>query len=321
MRGLALLLFLPSVARAADLPARLSVEQGPGAEECAGREQLEARVEGILHRPLAAGSAEVGLSIDVRFERATGGAFVARVSASGPKPGQRVLRDSSPTCDALGEAVAVTLALLLDSAQSEAAKADPAEQPPAPKKVEAPAPEPPAPEAAASAREPSAWSLRASLVAGGGYGLAGTGTLLGSGHLGARYGKWTFDLGASSSWPTSHDFEAGGVSTSLLFGSLRGCYLHGHSFALGPCLQLGLGRLRGDGSGYEQAQTISLPWLAVGMGLAAEAPLSSRLYVSLGATLWVPSERHTFSVQNAGIAWESKRVAGVVTAGLGLALF
>jgi hypothetical protein len=90
---------------------------------------------------------------------------------------------------------------------------------------------------------------------------------------------------------------------------------------LGPCLQLGLGRLRGDGSGYEQAQATSLPWLAVGMGLAAEAPLSSRLYVSWGATLWVPSERYTFSVQNAGIAWESERVAGVVTAGLGLVIF
>ena len=70
-----------------------------------------------------------------------------------------------------------------------------------------------------------------------------------------------------------------------------------------------------------ETQTTSLPWTAGGLGLGAEAPLGQRLFVSLAATLWVPTRRQTFSVENAGIAWESKPVAAIVGAGLGVALF
>jgi hypothetical protein len=92
------------------------------------------------------------------------------------------------------------------------------------------------------------------------------------------------------------------VRTSLLFASLRGCYLRGLDVVLGPCAQLAVGRLKGEGSGYSEGLTTSLPWLAVGLGLATEARLGSRLFVTLEATLWVPTQRQTFSVQNAGIA-------------------
>jgi hypothetical protein len=54
--------------------------------------------------------------------------------------------------------------------------------------------------------------------------------------------------------------------------------------------------------------------------LTAEAPLSPRIYGGLGATLWVPLRRQTFSVENGGIAWESKPVAGVLTGTLGFEL-
>jgi hypothetical protein len=57
------------------------------------------------------------------------------------------------------------------------------------------------------------------------------------------------------------------------------------------------------------------------LGLAAQTPLGSRLFAAFGATLWVPTRRQTFSVQNSGIAWESKPLAGVVSAGLGARLF
>lgn len=323
MRGLTLLLFLPGAAQARELSAQLSVEHAVGAEQCAGREQLERRVEGILRRPLRAGADAGSLSIEVAFERALGGAFVARVSASGPKPGQRVLRDSSPTCDALSEAVAVAIALLLDSAQAEVSELPPAPKPaPAPEPATSPTPETaPALSDASSRHESESWWLRASLEAGGGYGLGGNGTLLGLGRVGARYGHWALDLGAAANLATAHDFDGGAVRTSLLFGSLRGCYLRGRALSLGPCAQLGVGRLRGEGSGYSEGLTTSLPWLAVGLGLAAEAQLSSRLFVALEATLWVPTQRQTFSVQNAGIAWESKPVAGVLAAGLGVTLF
>jgi hypothetical protein len=321
VRGSALLLFLPAVAQARDLSATLSVEQAAGAEQCAGREQLERRVEGILRRRLQTAAAVAELTIEVAFERAPAGAFVARVAASGPKPGQRVLRDSSPSCDALSEAVAVTIALLLDSAQSEANEAAP------PPPSTAPTVAPPSSEAESAPSKPAqrsesaSWSARASLEAGGGYGLGGSTTLLSLGRVGARYGFWALDLGAAATVPTARDFDAGSVRTSLLFGSLRGCYLRGLDVVLGPCAQLAVGRLKGEGSGYSEGLTTSLPWLAVGLGLATEARLGSRLFVTLEATLWVPTQRQTFSVQNAGIAWESKPIAGVLAAGLGVTLF
>jgi hypothetical protein len=64
-----------------------------------------------------------------------------------------------------------------------------------------------------------------------------------------------------------------------------------------------------------------LPWTAGGLGLAAETHVSRGLFWSFGATLWVPTRRQTFSVQNAGIAWESKPLAGTLSAGLGAELF
>jgi hypothetical protein len=314
---LALLLMLPGLARAHELPASLSVEHAAGAEQCAGREQLERRVEGILRRPWPASGEGEPLAITVQFGRARDGSFQAKVGATGPKPGERLLRDSSPGCDALSEAVAVAIALLLDSAQNEASE-------PAPAKplASTPAAEPHEPAAPpAPAKEGLDWSLRVGLEAGGGYGLGGGATALGAGHVGAKLSRWRVDLGVLATLPESRAFDGGDVSTSLLFGHLRACYFLGRSFQVGPCAHLGVGRLLGEGSDYGEAQRTSLPWLAAGLGLGAEVALNRRAYVSLGTTLWVPSERHTFSVENAGIAWESRRAATVATAGIGVSLF
>jgi hypothetical protein len=317
VRGLALLWLLPVVTSAGDLPARLSVERAAGAERCDGRAELLRRVQRILRLPHPESAPLSSLAIDVRFERDDDGTFLAHVSASGAKPGQRELRDVGPSCDALSQAVSVAIALLLDNALTEqSAPAVPAA--PAAAQVERRADAPTAP-APARARAPL--RLRAALEAGGGYGLGGDVALLGSARLGVKLGDWAFELGASGSWPNRSDFAFGSVRTSLLFGSARACYLFGRGLALGPCLQLGIGRLRGAGAGYEQAQTSGLLWTAAGPGLAAEMPLGSRAYLALGASLWLPSRRQSFSVQNAGIAWESRPVAASLAAGVGLWLF
>jgi hypothetical protein len=326
VRRLTLLLLLSSTAQAHDLSAKLSVERDVGAEQCAESAELQRRVDTILRRPAGAGERDEALDIDVRFARAADGAFVARVAATGSKPGQRLLRDSGPSCDALSEAVSVAIALLLDTRSTDAPDAgsspeqrehprdSPISQSPAePDKNAAPARAPTA--------DTSRWHGQAMLGAGAGYGLGGAGTGLGLGRLGARGEHWLFELGVAGTLPNSTEFDGGTVRTSLLLGSARACYSVGSSFALGPCVELGVGRLRGRGLGFGQAQTSSLPWLAGGLGLAAQTPLGSRLFAAFGATLWVPSRRQTFSVQNAGIAWESKPIAGVVSAGLGARLF
>jgi len=324
VRCLVLLTLLPAIvqARARDLPAHLTVKADTGAELCPKQEELAHRVEAILHRQLGKDATTAELAIEVRFERSSDGSFVARVAARGSKPGQRLLRDTDPTCGALGEAVSVAIALLLDSATNEASAAGSNAQPEPPAAPTTP-PATPADKLAEPTRSSQArrWAAHTTLEAGGAYGLGGSGSLLGFGRLGARHGSWLFDLGAGGNLPSEQSFDGGSVRTSLIFASLRACYLLGRSFALGPCLQLGAGRLHGAGSGYGQVQSSSLPWTAGALGLAAVAPLDAGLYATFGSTLWLPTRRQTFSVENAGIAWESKPVAFALTAGLGLTLF
>ncbi|HYP90620.1 MAG TPA: hypothetical protein VEQ59_20760 [Polyangiaceae bacterium] len=319
VRGFLLLSLLPAVARARDLPALLTVESEPGAELCPSQPELAARVEAILRRPVGADTRASALAIAVRFERASDGAFIAQVTTRGPKPGQRWLRDTDPTCGALGEAVSVALALLLDSALSEGEDTSATAEP-----QPAPAASPPTSTAAVAPTADSAalpWHARVLLEAGGSYGLGAGGSLLGFGRLGVRHGAWLFDAGAGSPLPTQQDFSGGSVKTSLVFASLRACYLLGRSWVVGPCLQLGVGRLHGEGRGYGRVASSSLPWTAGGASLTAEKSLGAVWFATLGATLWIPTRRQTFSVQNAGIAWESRPVAGAATAGLGLTLF
>lgn len=305
---------------AGDVPARLSVQAGAGAELCPNEGEVARRVEAILHRPLRQEVTASELAIDVRFERATDGTLQARVAARGSKSGQRLLRDTDATCSALGEAVSVAIALLLDSALNEAVDAGTRSQPEPASSPPALPPADTAGSASASSRAP-VWAARAALEVGGAYGLAGSGSLLGFGRLGARYGGWLLDLGAGGTLPSERSFDGGRVRTSLLFASVRACYLLGRALPLGPCLQAGAGRLHGVGSGYGQGLASSLVWTAGGLGLAAETALGSGFWATFGASLWVPTRRQTFSVENAGIAWESKPMAGTLTAGLALQRF
>jgi hypothetical protein len=307
---------------------QLAVEAEPGAEVCPDQRVLAARVEAILQRPVGAEIA-ASLAIDVRFERATDGAFVARVTSHGVKPGQRMLRDTDPTCSALGEAVSVAIALLLDSALKEDGQADASAEPQAATatatstapSTPTPAPTPAVTVAPSAGSESRRWKPRVSLEAGGSYGLGGNGSLLGFGRLGVQHGSWLFDVGAGGPLPTEQNYGGGSVETSLIFASLRACYLIGRSPAVGPCLQLGAGRLHGEGGGYGQDQSSSLPWTAGGAGLAGEAALGSGFFVTAGVSLWVSTRRQSFSVENRGIAWESRPVAGEAAAGLGVTLF
>jgi hypothetical protein len=297
--------------------ARLSVERAPGAEQCPDGAALEQRAAEISGRPWHPADAAEAQAIDVRFERTADGVFVARFTATGPKPGQRLLRDASTSCDVLADAVSVAIALLLDGEPVPSTQGTEAAEKVPTRIVRQPADagDPPA-RARASDLE-----TRASLEAGGGYGLGGSGTFLGIGRVGVRHGHWLFDVAALASLARESSFEPGAVKTSLLFGSARACYLLGQRWTIAPCVQLGAGRLHGEGSGYGQTLSSSLPWLAGGLGLAGEAPLGSQLYATWGATLWVPTRRQTFSVENAGIAWESKPIAGLFSAGLGVTLF
>lgn len=285
----------------------LQVERAPDARDCADAAELLRRVAQINAKGEAA--LPRALRIEVRFFRSAR-ELVAEVTTSGPKPGQRTLRDVGPSCDALSGGVAVAIALLLDELEHE-------QSAPATRSAE---PKPTTPEPLPSSPVPAVESVRLRLAAelGGGYGLGGNGTALGLLRVGVQHGALRLDVAASATWPRTSGFDTGELRTSLVYGSARACWLLGHAIAIGPCLQLGAGRLRGVGVGYGETRTANLLWTAAGLGLGAEVPLEDGWRATLGATLWLPLERHTFSVQNRGTAWESAKLAGILSAGLEL---
>jgi hypothetical protein len=190
-------------------------------------------------------------------------------------------------------------------------------------------PQPPKVAAAKPEREPESnpanavparapLELRASLEGGGASGLLGQSSALLSEELGLRLQPGLIlDAGFSAALPATTHYGPGSVRTTLLFGSARACYVWGKSFSIGPCAAFGVGRLRGVGIGYASVASQSLTWTAVGAGAIAEGPLWGRVFWGLAGTLWLPTERSSFSVQNVGTAWESSRLGGALALRVG----
>ncbi|HWZ91204.1 MAG TPA: hypothetical protein VNW92_20225 [Polyangiaceae bacterium] len=324
-----LALFLaPRRAASAPLSATISVERSERARDCPDAPELRSQVERILQRTLPSDPASDELEVQVRFSW-TRDQYLANVLSRGPKPGERVLRDRGPNCAALGQAVSVAIALLLDKElqdrathSSEPARPSNEVQPqPVPAAVAKPERERESDQAdALGARAPLA--LRASLEGGEAAGLLGQSTALLSEQVGLRLQPGLIlDAGFSAALPATTHYGPGSVRTTLLFGSARACYVWGKNFSVGPCAAFGVGRLRGVGIGYASVASQSLTWTAVGAGAVAEGPLWGRVFWGLAGTLWLPTERSSFSVQNVGTAWESSRLGGALALRVGFRIW
>src|SRR5262245_51916025 len=107
---------LPSGRVGADpIHAALVVTRDDGARDCPDSAVLGARVETVAGKELfaAAGDAARDTWVQVEFVRSITG-YRAVISARGQRQGTRALDDVGPECSSLAEAVAVTLAILLD---------------------------------------------------------------------------------------------------------------------------------------------------------------------------------------------------------------
>ncbi len=295
-----------STVEASGLVPALTVQRSPEALDCPDGVELIARVEHILQRRLPGpeGSAiSERLRISVDFVRRDN-EYAATVEFRGPKTGERELGDHSGSCEALANAVSVTIALSLD------------------RELEQPGP-PPSPRAdsrpARAVTSTRAWELRALIDGGPSFGFGKPVAFALGQHLLVGWRRsWLFGVGANAVLPTATDGGSGKVRTSSVFGSVRGCYLWGDSYAVGPCALFGAGRLRGVGAGYQAPRSDDLIWTALGAGLLAEAPLYGWVMWGISGTLWVPLRSLTFSVQNAGVIWRSSPVSGAISVGVGV---
>jgi hypothetical protein len=216
-----------------------------------------------------------------------------------------LLEDEGPTCAALAEAVGVTLALLLD---------------PVPR-PDLPAPPPPQAPAIITGRAAIGWI---GISAGPVFGET-PGTTLGIGPtLGVELERWSIALGGTETLSRSVRFASGAVRVGLTSGTLQLCRMidvRGEALRAGACARAGAGQYRGEGDGYPMTTSVRLPWMAAGGGLRVGGRWGRRLLWGVSGILMIPIWRQTFSVENAGVAYESAAVGGTLAVELGVRLF
>ncbi|XXT15226.1 hypothetical protein WME94_33745 [Sorangium sp. So ce429] len=230
---------------------------------------------------------------EVHFFR-TESTYTAILQAGGRA--RQLSSEPGAACDELVGALALTIAILLDSEATPAtapAAVAPAPVVPAPV-VPAPAPPPPP-------RPAPGWDVSAEIGAAGTVGMLDPLRPAVMGELSLRRRAWSAGLGAVWLPRQEIDVTPGAVSIGLVAGAARGCAtITGEldGFRLSACATSLLGAVHGAGKGFAPDREASAPWFAVGGSAIAEGPLfgTRALGWSARATLLVPISRARFTV-------------------------
>ncbi|WP_437752025.1 hypothetical protein [Sorangium sp. So ce1389] len=241
--------------------------------------------------PASAGGAAP--EYEVHFLR-TGATYTAVLQAGGRA--RQLSSEPGAACDELVGALALTIAILLDSEATPA----PASAPVAPAPV-APAPVAPAPAPPPPPRPAPGWDVSAELGAAGTVGMLDPLRPAVMGELSLRRRAWSAGLGAVWLPRQEIDVAPGAASIGLVAAAARGCAtITGEldSFRLSACAASLLGAVHGAGKGFVPDREASAPWFAVGGSAIAEGPLfgTRALGWSARATLLVPISRARFTV-------------------------
>jgi hypothetical protein len=235
--------------------------------------------------------------------------------------GHRTLEAVS--CQALGSATALIVALIIDP-DAVAAHAKQAKAPePSPLPVAAPAPS-----ASPSSVEEASPVARATFVLAG-LGAAGTiGVLPGpdldlTATLGLARGPWRAELRAAyglvnvSSDPLSQASSAY-ARFRFLAGTLAGCWMVSRAVVeLGPCVDVELGAVRGEGVGPLEVDSKDTPWFGLGAGGVLIFKATSWLQFPVHADAVVPLWRPNYVFRHADSPlFRSWPVGGRLSAGI-----
>jgi hypothetical protein len=286
----------------------LRVERAPGAEDCADATNLGERIARIRGRV----DTPKNSHYEVTFSRAAD-TFRANIRSGPNGEGQRVLTGRGPTCASLAQATAVTLALLFDSDEDSATKAEPEPTPPAATPVQAIAPRvEPSPQAAPRPREP----LRGTLSLG----AAGLAFVLRPiapafvAEVGLSFGRFRAGLGALWVPTQSLVLEPGHVDESLLAGTARACLSLARSrrVAFDLCSGMFVGAVNARAVGFTSNEHAKRGWLAVPLELSV-ADLSGSVGWELSATALGQLVHHDFEVEGLGAPYHAPRVGAMFT--------
>jgi hypothetical protein len=287
----------------------LSVERGPGAEDCPDAATLAARIASIRGRA----AAESHATYEVGFSH-TADTFTSVIHGGANGESQRVLEGRGASCVALAQATAVTLALLFDSEVD----TTPSEPP----KPEKPAPAPPAKEELPLA-DPILIDVREhgpridSTLSLGIAGLVGVLRPLSpalTGELGLQVGSWRMGLGVIWNPPQSVTLDPGLVRESLLGGTARTCLAlaRASGWRFDACTGLLAGAATAEAQGFTRNERRVRTWLAVPFELSL-AQLSGPVGWEVSAAALGSLVHEDFSIDGLGPAYESPRVGGMLS--------
>lgn len=282
-------------ADAAPLP-RLVVHRAPAAADCPDAPTLAAAVERLMQRPALDAASEDRLAsvYEVQILRAEDG-YTSIIQAGGRT---RQISDAGETCAELSEALALTLAILLDS---DAPRPLPPVMPsPAPPVALAPIlPQPARPPARPPAPPRRRWDVSIEVGAAQTLGVLTPASWALEGEVSLRLRAGSIGLGALWLPARTIDAAPGTVDVWLAAATARACAavvgeLEGPRLSL--CAQPMIGAIHGEGTGYTPDRAGSSVWAALGATGLAEGPLAGPLGWSARAALIVPLTLQEFTV-------------------------
>jgi hypothetical protein len=273
-----------------------TVERAAGAESCPNAESLVARIEAI-RRKSAPGRADYRVTFSLAGEE-----FAASITAG--SPGQRrTILSRRPTCVALGEATAVTLALLFDSDALE--EEHPLES----------APPPMAPAVTVAGPPPGLRGASLSVGAAGLVGALSPFSLAGIAEADGAIGRWRAGIGALWALPETQTLGPGDVREEMLSGLARVCYapLQRGKLRMDLCSGAYVGAMTGDASGFSTESQRTRLWVALPAELVlAYTPVRHLGWELSAGALW-QLHRNDFGIDGLGVAYRSPVVAGLVS--------
>jgi hypothetical protein len=286
----ALLALAPGRTARADepLPA-LIVTRSPGAQDCPDADALAREVARMNGRPSLDPSARKTAStwLHVEINRGADG-FSAVIRAQGRRTGERQLSDTGPSCENLADALALTLAMVLDNSASRVS-------------IEPPPPRAPAWREQATAERPR--SLTVSALELDATTAIHVGVLAHAGPLILARGRlWlgttaVFEAGGVYVFEQAieHSESAGRLELNLASGFLGSCanlsqVQDGVGLAL--CAEGYLGRLQGTGTGFTRDQPAQNHlWIAGGLALDLAGRIAGPLEWSVRAAAFLVREQ------------------------------
>jgi hypothetical protein len=310
-------------AQAAGLPL-LVVHRTDDAVDCPDARALAALVAEQMKRPALEPAGEVppgpGRGLDVQIYRSAQG-LTAVILARGKT---RQISDKGATCGGLTVALAVSIAVLLDT---EPLPPEPEPPPLLPVVMPPPAPTsaPPPPDAPPLPAQPvedgfsdvtrvrvtlsTAPVITVGLLHSPAFGITS--------EVEVRFGRFSVAGGflalPSQTFTLAPMFAPGQVSLDLTAGLLRGCAMvagDGAAMRLSFCLEPSGGIMRGVGHGFSTDLTSTLPWVALGTSAIFQQRIWGPLSWGGRAGLLIPLLKTSFMVDNVGTAFAPPPVGG-----------